>query len=385
MERLLNRSHFIAPGGIRTTSHGQLADGREVTLFTLENAAGMQVSISPYGGIVTSLIVPDCRGRRDDVVLGFSNLQAYTSREYHDASPYFGALIGRYGNRIAGGSFIIDGTRFALATNEGGNTLHGGVDGFERRLWEARPFREGTGVGLSLILESADGDQGFPGRLSIEVRYTLLAENTLDIRYQAVTTKATHVNLTHHGYFNLEGEGEGNVLDHLLMINADAFLPIDDALLPVGDLRSVTDTPFDFRQPISIGARIETDDRQLLQANGYDHNFVVTQGNEDSETLTLAAVLEAPRCGRVMKVYTTEPGIQLYSGNSLDGSLIGKSGNAYSRYAGVALETQHFPDSPHHPSFPSTLLKPGERYTSNTQYQFSTRADLGLAGVSERA
>ncbi|MGQ7249708.1 aldose epimerase family protein [Halomonas sp. V046] len=364
---------FMAGGQISTSSFGELPDGREVTLYHLDNANGMQMSVIPYGGIIVSLKVLDADGQIDDVVLGFPSLQGYLSDAYREANPYFGALIGRYGNRIAGGSFRIDGERFELPTNDGDNTLHGGNEGFDRRLWQVAPFVDESGVGLVLTLQSPDADQGFPGTLSTEVRYTLTADNALDIRYRATTSATTPVNLTQHSYFNLEGEGQGDILDHRLMLNADAFTPVDQGLIPTGDVRKLAQTPFDFRTATAIGERIEADHPQLERGRGYDHNFVIDRGGSSDDELVLAARVEAPKSGRVLEVFTTEPGIQFYSGNFLDGSLIGKSGQAYEQRGGLALETQHFPDSPNQANFPSTLLEPGDTYASHTRYRFTTR------------
>ncbi len=360
------------PSSVSSAPFGQLDDGREVALYRLVNANGMEMAVTPYGGTIVSLKVPDDEGNLDDIVLGFEHLEDYLAPAYQRANPYFGALIGRYGNRIAGASFSIDGKTYRLPANDGDNHLHGGTQGFDRRLWQAQAFEEEHAVGLLLTLESPDGDQGYPGTLRAQVRYTLADDNALDIRYEASTTATTPVNLTQHSYFNLDGEGSGDILAHRLMINASGFTPVDDALIPLGEVRSLDNSPLDFRTPVAIGRRIDEDDQQLLKGKGYDHNFVINRGEAAAEELVLAARVEAPLSGRVMEVYTSEPGIQFYSGNFLDGSLTGKSGVPYQQHSGFALETQHYPDSPNQPDFPSTLLTPEETYLSHTRYVFSS-------------
>jgi len=309
----------------------------------------------------------------EDIVLGFDSLAGYTSEAYEAANPYFGALIGRYGNRIAGGEFTLDGQAYSLETNNGPNHLHGGEDGFDQVLWDVEPFEEEGEVGLVLTHTSPDGHGGYPGRLDVEVTYTLTDDNELAVDYRATTTEATPVNLTQHSYFNLDGHSGGSILDHRLMINAEAFTPVDSTLIPTGDFRAVSDTPFDFREPTPIGGRIDRDNRQLEIAGGYDHNFVLAR--QDRDSLHLAARVYDPDSGREMAVLTTEPGLQFYSGNFLDGSLTGKEGVAYSKRSGFALETQHFPNSPNEPDFPSTILYPDETYTSRTVYRFSVREE----------
>lgn len=369
--------------GVTAQTFGQLPDGREVELYHLINANGLEMSVMSYGGTIVSLKVPDAQGNSEDVVLGFDNLEDYLSPAYRSANPYFGAIIGRYGNRIAGGQFEIDGTEYQVPTNDGDNSLHGGDKGFDQRLWEVSPVDAEDGVGVVLSLVSEDGDQGYPGQLETQVRYTLTNDNALDIRYQATTTETTPINLTQHSYFNLEGEGgvegQSDILDHLLTLNADAFTPVDEGLIPTGEIRSVEGTAFDFREPTPVGARIDGDDQQLQRGKGYDHNFVLAEEGSDAkngsnaEGLVLAARVEAPQSGRIMEVYTTEPGVQFYSGNFLDGTLVGKAGKPYEHRSGLALETQHFPDSPNQSEFPSTLLSAGETYKSHTRYEFSTR------------
>jgi aldose 1-epimerase len=330
--------------------------------------------VTNYGGIILSLRVPDRDGTVEDVVLGFDSLEAYTRESYRQANPYFGALIGRYGNRIDGGAFSIDGQTYTLETNNGPNHLHGGMEGFDQVVWGAEPFQRGDSTGVVLTHTSPDGHGGYPGRLDVEVTYTLTDDNALAIDYQATTTEATPVNLTQHSYFNLGGEGDGDVLDHRLMIAANEFTPVDSTLIPTGQFRDVAGTPFDFREFTAIGGRIDADNRQLNIGGGYDHNFVLRR--QDSDSLHVAARAYDPDSGRLMTVRTTEPGLQFYSGNFLDGTFTGKSGTSYQQHAGFALETQHFPDSPNQPDFPSTLLQPDETYTSRTVYSFSTRDSL---------
>lgn len=310
----------------------------------------------------------------EDITLGFGSLGRYTSEAYRKVNPYFGALIGRYGNRIAKGTFTLDGQTYTLETNDGPNHLHGGEEGFDQVTWRAEPVLEDGEPGITLTHTSPDGHGGYPGKLDVEVTYTLTDENELAIDYRATTTKPTPVNLTQHSYFNLDGHTDGSILNHELLINADTFTPVDSALIPTGDFRSVENTPFDFRQLSSIGARIDRDNRQLRTAEGYDHNFVLAR--QDRDSLRLAARVRSPDSGREMEVSTTEPGLQFYSGNLLDGSLTGKEGATYSQHSGLALETQHFPDSPNKPNFPSTILTPNETYTSRTIYRFSVSASL---------
>lgn len=364
-----------ASRGIYRSTFGTLEDGREVALYTLVNANGLRLTITPYGGIVVSLEVPDAKGSLGDIVLGFDSLSDYLSPSYRRANPYFGALIGRYGNRIASGVFSLDDCEHALTINDGRHHLHGGVKGFDQQLWDSEPFENTTGVGLKLSFTSQDGDQGYPGELIVNVNYTLSDDNALIIDYRAISTASTPVNLTQHSYFNLEGDGKGDILDHRLKIAAGAFTPVDDELIPTGEIRSVAGSPFDFREMASIGSRIEANDEQLARANGYDHNFVLDRRGVAPGVPTLAARLIAPNSGRVMEILTTEPGLQFYSGNFLDGSLCGKNGQAYGHRAGLALETQHFPDSPNKPAFPSTFLSPGEVYATQTRYIFSTTSD----------
>ncbi len=336
-------------------------------LFTLKNRVGLEIEITNYGGIVTALRVPDRAGRIDDVVLGFDHLD-----EYFGPHPYFGGIIGRYGNRIAGGRFRLEGREHVLARNDGPNHLHGGLRGFDRAWWSAEPRSAGEGSSLVLRRTSEDGEEGYPGTLDCEVTYTLTEANEFHIAYAATTDRPTIVNLTHHSYFNLAGAQSRDVLEHRLFVDADAFLPVDDRLIPTGDLRRVIGTPFDFREPRAIGERIGEADPQLARGRGYDHNFVLRREGLDASTLRLAARVVEPCSGRVMEILTTEPGLQVYAGGGLDGSIIGKGGHAYQPYAGLCLETQHFPDSPNQPAFPSARLDPGGLHRSVTIYRFKT-------------
>lgn len=349
---------------IRKAHFGTLDDGVDVPLYALFNACGMKAEITPYGGIVRALTAPDREGRMGDVVLGFDTLAEYVSH-----SPFFGCLVGRYANRIAGGTFDLDGKVYEVPRRAGQmHALHGGLRGFDCQLWQAWARESWEGPALELRLISPDGDQGFPGTLSVAVTYTLLDEGGLKLDYAATADQLTVVNLTNHSYFNLTGGG--TILDHRLMVNASAFTPTDEALIPTGEIQPVTGTPLDFREPEPIGARIDADDVQIQNAGGYDHNFVL---DGEVDCLRLAAEVYEPASGRVMTVYTTEPGVQVYTSNMLPGGLLGKDGQIYGRYAGLCLETQHFPDSPNRPEFPSTELAPGQTFRSTTVYRFSTR------------
>ena len=343
-------------------------DGQPVHLYTLDNGRGLRMKVTNYGGIVVALECPDQHGRMADVVLGFDRLEDYLA-----GHPYFGALIGRYGNRIAAGRFVLDGREYRLATNNapGGRpcALHGGLKGFDKVVWRAEPLREPDQIGLRLRHTSPDGDEGYPGRLDVTVHYWLTTDNTWRITYEATSDRPTPLNLTQHSYFNLAGHASGPILGHVLQIHADRFTPVDAGLIPTGELRPVDGTPMDFRRPTPIGARIDADDEQIRFGGGYDHNWVL---NGPAGTLRLAAVVEEPTTGRRMEVWTTEPGLQFYSGNFLDGSNIGKGGTPYRHRTGFCLETQHFPDSPNQPHFPSTILRPGEVYRSQTEYRFRT-------------
>ena len=341
------------------------AFGQPVKLFTLTNSHGMTVKISNYGGIITSIVVPDRRGRMGDVVLGFDNVASYVK-----SSPYFGALIGRYGNRIAKGRFTLDGTTYHVPVNNGVNSLHGGKRGFDKRLWAATPMHPAGGVGLDLRYVSKDGEEGYPGTLATRVVYTLTNDNALKIDYHTTTDKDTIVNLTNHTYFNLNGAGNGTVLDQQMMINADRYTPIDKTSIPLGPLAPVAGTPFDFRSPHRIGARINMPNVQLKNGAGYDHNFVL---NQPGKQMILAARAYSPKTGRVLSVYTDQPGVQFYTGNFLDGTIHGKGGKAYPKHGAFCLETQHYPDAPNKPSYPTTELKPGQVYHYTTIDKFSTR------------
>lgn len=365
-----------AERGIDKSVFGQLPDGRQVDVYRLTNANGIELQVTNYGGIILSLKTPNVAGEFDDIALGFDSLDAYLSDEYQQANPYFGAIIGRYGNRIADGQFSLDGETYSLSTNDGNNHLHGGQQGFDKVLWQAEPFENDSGTGLVLRYTSEDGEEGYPGRLETEVTYTLTDDDELRVDYQAVTDKATPVNLTQHSYFNLKGEGSDTILDHQLMINAPEFTPVNETLIPTGELRSVDGTPFDFTQATPIGERIEQENEQLGFGGGYDHNFVLDRDNAAADGMVLAAKVWEPQSGRMVEIETTEPGIQFYSGNFLDGSLTGKQGQAYGHRSGFALETQHFPDSPNQEAFPSTILEPDATYRSSTVYRFSAQEDV---------
>lgn len=345
------------------TSFGTTPDG-DVDLFSLKNKNGMEVKITNYGGIITSIIVPDKNGKMADVVLGFDSIA-----QYLEPHPYFGAIIGRYGNRIANGKFQLDNNTFTLIKNNGDNHLHGGTKGFDKVIWEAQEIKKPEHVGVMMSYQSLDMEEGYPGNLNIQVQYLLDNKNHLTIAYQASSDKKTVCNLTNHSYFNLAGEGNGTILNHELKVNADQITPTDEGMIPTGKLQSVVATPFDFRSATPIGQRIEDENQQLKNGNGYDHNFVLNK----KEDFDQVATLFDPESGRFMEVLTTEPGIQIYTSNWLDGSLIGKSGKPYLKRGAVCLETQYFPDSPNQPNFPSTTLEVGELYLSSTIYKFSVK------------
>jgi aldose 1-epimerase len=355
----------VTAASLPKEAFGTTPDGHRVFLYTLKNAAGMEVKITNYGGTVGSIKIKDRNGKFGDVVLGFSNLDGYTSKLN---SAYFGALIGRYGNRIAKGIFVLDGHSYHVPTNDGPNALHGGKVGFNKRVWEAKDVSTADEPTLELHYLSPDGEQGFPGNLSVTVRYSLDRDNGLHIDYTATTDKDTVLNLTNHSYFNLIGAGSATILTHKLKIDANRFTPINSTLIPTGKLESVAKTPFDFRKATDIGAHISARSQQLKLGKGYDHNFVL---NHPGDLNRVAAMVQEPKSGRVLKVYTTQPGIQFYSGNFLEGNIHG-IGGVYRHRSALCLETQHFPDSPNHPNFPTTVLHPGEQYHQTTIYRFST-------------
>lgn len=343
-------------------------EGQTVELYTLTNANGMEVKIMTYGGIVQSIRVPDRDGTMANVALGFDNLDDYVT-----SNPYFGCITGRYANRIARGTFTLEGERYFLALNNGPNHLHGGDKGFDKYVWSAEEINDAEGVGLTLSRTSPDGEEGYPGTLDVEVTYRLTEANELRIDYLATTDAATIVNLTNHSYFNLAGEDSGSTYGHELQLMASNYTPTDATAIPTGEIAPVAGTPFDFTEPHPIGERIrDASSEQIVLGRGYDHNFVLDRESPDDTSLILAARVQEPESGRTMEVYTTEPGIQFYSGNYLDGTLVGPGGSVYRQGDGFALETQHYPDSPNQPSFPSTELQPGEEYTSTTVYAFST-------------
>ena len=344
---------------IKREPFGKMPDGKPVERFTLTNANGVELKAIGYGGIITSLRVPDRNGKLDDVVLGFDSLEGYLK-----PPPFFGAIIGRYGNRIGKAQFTLDGTTYKLAANNGPNHLHGGVKGFDKVLWTVEPVGNNA---LAFTRTSADGEEGYPGNLRTRVTYTLTDKNELIVEYQATTDKATPVNLTQHSYFNLAGHASGDILGHELMLNADRYTPVDDTLIPTGELAPVAGTPFDFLKPTAIGARINGDHPQLKAGQGYDHNWVL---NRKGTGLELAARVREPKTGRTLEIATTEPGIQFYAGNFLKGDLTGKGGAVYKHRTGFCLETQHFPDSPNQPKFPSTTLRPGSEYHTTTVFTF---------------
>jgi aldose 1-epimerase len=400
LHRLL-LSGVVALGVMPATAQAKKDDGlsiqksafgaigsQAVDRYTLSNSRGMSVSILTYGGIVQQVNLPDRRGRTANVTLGFKDLAGYTSPAYLKSNPYFGALIGRYGNRIAKGRFTLGATTYSLDINNDPNSLHGGFEGFDRKVWAATPVKTRKTVGLSLTYDSPAGEgctpsrpstppctTGYPGNLKVRATYSLDNRNDLRIDYEATTDAPTVVNLTNHAYWNLAGEGSGTIYDHQLQLNADRYTPVDVTLIPTGALDPVAGTPMDFRSFHSIGERIRGDFQQLVFGRGYDHNWVLNRGGSDNGKLVRAATLRDPGSGRELTFFTTEPGIQFYSGNFLDGTLYGTSGRQYRQGDGLALETQHFPDSPNHPNFPSTVLRPGEKYTSTTVLDFSGGRD----------
>jgi aldose 1-epimerase len=351
--------------GVMRAPFGKMQDGTAVDVYTLTNANGVEIRAISYGGIIQSLRVPDRFGKTTDIVLGFDTLDGYLKND-----PYFGAIIGRYGNRIGKAQFTLNGRTYKLAANNGANHLHGGVKGFDKVVWKAEPSKSEAGPSIVFSRVSPDGEEGYPGNLNVRVTYTLTDKNELIIDYHATTDRATPVNLTQHSYFNLAGQGSGDILGHELMINADRYTPVDDALIPTGELAPVDGTPFDFRKPTMIGARIDGDHPQLTAGKGYDHNWVLKR---QGTGLQSAARVYEPKTGRTLEVATTEPGMQFYAGNFLDGSIKGKGGAVYARRTGFCLETQHYPDSPNKPQFPSTILQPGAEYRSRTVFTFGAR------------
>jgi aldose 1-epimerase len=352
-----------AQPGVTRAAYGKLPDGRAVELFTLTNAHGLELRAMTYGGIITSLRTPDRDGHLDDIVLGYDSLAGYLKE-----TPYFGAIVGRYANRIAKGRFTLDGKTYQLATNNGPNSLHGGVRGFDKVLWTGETAQSDSGARVTFTYKSPNGEEGYPGTLDARVTYTLTPSDELIVDYEATTDKATPLNLSQHTYWNLHGSKGGPILDLQLSLDASAFTPVDSTLIPTGELKQVTGTPFDFRSPTAIGARIGQQDTQLKYGLGYDHNWVLDRGGKTG--LAHAARLVDPTTGRTLDISTTEPGIQFYSGNFLDGTITGKGGQVYAHRTGLCLETQHFPDSPNHPNFPSTILRPGETYRSRTVFTF---------------
>jgi len=339
-------------------------DGRSIILYTLTNSHGVEVRAMNYGGIILSLRVPDRKGQLADIVLGHEKAEGYMPNP-----PYLGAIVGRYANRIANGTFTLDGKAYTLPKNDGPNTLHGGLTRtFDKVVWDGEAQKGKNAVAFSYL--SKDGEEGFPGNLRVKVTYTLTDSNELVIDYDATTDKATAINVSQHSYFNLKGEGNGDILDHEIMINADKFTPVDKNLIPTGELRAVKGTPFDFTTSTKIGARIEDQYEQMVLGHGYDHNFVL---NRKGAGLSLAARVYEPTTGRVLEVSTTQPAVQFYTGNFLDGSVTGKEGHVYKRRYGFCLETQHYPDSPNHPDFPSAVLKPGEKFHQTTVFKFSAK------------
>jgi aldose 1-epimerase len=358
---MLNSGAQQGPG-IDRSHFGHLPDGTAVERFALRGASGLTMDVTGYGGAILSLWTPDREGRLGDVVLGFDRLADYVADR-----AYFGALIGRFANRIRNGRFRLDGREYALPVNDGNNHLHGGPGGFHKVVWNAEPFQENGTVGIRLGRVSPDGEQGYPGNLDVSVTYRLTLEGALVIDYAAESDQPTPVSMTHHGYFNLSGDPARDVLGHELELHADRFTPVDSGLIPTGELAPVAGTPFDFRRPATIGARIGDPDPRLVQAGGYDHNFVIANGDAP---LAPAARVHEPVSGRVLELFTTEPGMQFYSGNYLDGSAVGKGGQPYGYRCGFCLEPQKFPDSPNQPAFPGCIVRPGERYTSRTVYRF---------------
>ena len=352
----------VSSRGVSSAPFGKMEDGTPVSLFTMNNGKGMTMKVMNYGGIIVSLMVPAKEGKPIDVILGFDSLKDYIAH-----NPFFGALVGRYGNRIAKGRFALDGKVYELVKNNNGNHLHGGTRGFDKVFWNIEEVPSGEGVAIKLSYASKDMEEGYPGNLRAEIVYTLTDDNTVKFDYKATTDKKTVVNLTQHTYFNLNG-GKTDILSHEVSLNADRFVPVDKTLIPTGELKSVENTPFDFRTPFAIGARIDEQDPQLQFAGGYDHCWVI-----NGQGMRTAAVVFEPVSGLEMTVDTTEPGVQFYTGNFLDGSLTGKNNVVYKKRTGFCLETEHFPDSPNQKQFPSVVLNPGDTYSTQTSYHFELR------------
>ncbi len=350
-----------------------MPDGTPVVLFTLTNPRGIEIRAISYGAVIVSVRVPDRRGVLADVVLGFDRFEDYLTR-----SRYFGAVVGRVANRIAKGRFTLDGHPYQLATNQGDNHLHGGTAGFDKVVWHAEPFHRDAEVGVAFSRTSPDGEEGYPGALNVTITYTLTAQDELRVDYEATSDQPTIVNLTQHSYFNLAGEGSGDISGHELTIDADRYTPVDDAMIPTGELAPVDRTPFDFRSATRIGARIDQNDEQLRRGQGYDHNFVLSPS---VSRLRRAIRVVEPTTGRTLEMSTTEPGVQFYSGNKLDPPIVGKQGHVYGRRAGLCLETQHFPDSPNHANFPAVVLRPWEKYESTTVFAFGVALTWGPASA----
>ena len=349
--------------GLKMESFGKTADGQEVQLFTLTNKNGVEARITNFGGIVVSLKTPDRKGQLADIVLGYDDVKGYEGD-----TAFFGALIGRYGNRIAKGQFTLNGKTYQIPLNDGPNALHGGPNAFNKKVWTAKDVSTHSTPMLQLTYLSKDGENGFPGNLNVQVTYSLTSNNELRIDYAATTDKDTVLNLTNHSYFNLKGAGEGDILQHEVRLNANKFTPVDATLIPTGELKPVQGTPFDFRKSTAIGARIDSDDQQLKYGWGYDHNWVLN--GMGAGQLVIAARVHEPTTGRVIEVLTDQPGVQFYTGNHMDGTIRGKGGKVYPKRGGLCLETQHYPDSPNHPAFPTTTLKAGEKFHSTTIYKF---------------
>jgi aldose 1-epimerase len=362
-------SAFVLAAAMSVThsTFGTMPDGSPVELFTLTNTHGVEVRVITYGAVIASLKTPDRGGRMDDIVTGFDTLEGYVTR-----SRFFGAVAGRYANRIANARFTLDGKTYELAANNGRNHLHGGRRGFDKVVWKAASFERDGNVGVTLAHTSPDGEEGYPGTLNVTVTYSLTPRDELIVEYSATTDKATPINLTNHSYFNLAGDGRGDILQHQLTIDADRYTPTDETQIPTGEIAPVDGTPFDFRKPAPVGARIDADNEQIRRGKGYDHNFVLNgwSPTASSDRPRHAARLVDPSTGRTMDVSTTEPGVQFYSGNNLDGSAVGKNGHVYARRSALCLETQHFPDSPNHADFPSTILRPGTPFHSTTVFAF---------------